>query len=202
MVRRDSLEAQLARLLGRSPQKRLAFDFTADQHGPIGRRLAAVLDVLVGELDHPTQISRNPHAAMHLEGLVLDALLLGRPHTHSEAMSRPVPAGVGTTVRRAVDLLEQRPHEPWTAAALAAEVHLSVRALQEGFRRDLDTTPMTYLHEVRLRRARDALQAADSTVTTVGAVAVGLGLLHRGRFAAAYRAAFGESPSETLHSSV
>ena len=48
-------------------------------------------------------------------------------------------------------------------------------ALQEGFRRDLATTPMTYLREIRLRRAREALKVADRDSTTVGAVAVGLG---------------------------
>ena len=35
--------------------------------------------------------------------------------------------------------------------------------------------------------------------TTVRAVATSFGLMHMGRFAAAYREAFGESPSETLN---
>jgi transcriptional regulator GlxA family with amidase domain len=78
-------------------------------------------------------------------------------------------------------------------------VHLSVRALQEGFRRDLATPPMTYLRQVRLRRARQILLTADRETTTVGAVANSLGILHLGRFAAAYRDAFGETPSDTLH---
>jgi transcriptional regulator GlxA family with amidase domain len=81
---------------------------------------------------------------------------------------------------------------------LATEVHVSPRALQAGFRRDLATTPMTYLRRVRLLRARQALDAADRDSTTVRAVAVSLGILHLGRFAAAYRDAFGESPSNTL----
>jgi transcriptional regulator GlxA family with amidase domain len=98
-----------------------------------------------------------------------------------------------------VELLEERPSEPWTTVRLATEVHLSVRALQEGFRRDLATPPMAYLRQVRLRRAREALQAADRDATTVGAVAVSLGILHLGRFAAAYRDAYGEAPSDTLN---
>jgi transcriptional regulator GlxA family with amidase domain len=140
--------------------------------------------------------------AGHLEGLVLDGLLLGQPHSHSEDVDRdgPVrrPVGPGPAIRRAVELIEERPAEPWTTVRLAAEVHLSVRALQEGFRRDLATTPMVHLRQVRLRRAREALLAAETDSTTVRAVALGLGILHMSRFAAAYRAAFGESPSETL----
>jgi transcriptional regulator GlxA family with amidase domain len=82
---------------------------------------------------------------------------------------------------------------------LATEVHLSVRALQEGFRRHVGMAPMAYLRTVRLRRAHTALKDANPAETTVQAVAVSLGLLHQGRFAAQYRAVFGEMPSETLH---
>ncbi len=76
-----------------------------------------------------------------------------------------------------------------------------MRGLQAGFCRDLATPPMTYLRQVRLRRAREALKAADPDATTVRAVAVGLGILHLSRFAAAYREAFGETPSDTLNHS-
>jgi transcriptional regulator GlxA family with amidase domain len=43
------------------------------------------------------------------------------------------------------------------------------------------------------------LTSADPDVTTVRAVAVSVGMWHRSRFAAAYREAFGEQPSDTLH---
>lgn len=200
MVRRGALEAELERLLGRSPRGRLTFDFTADLGSPTGRRWRTVLNLLTAELEHPTPMSGNPLVGRHLEALVLDSLLLGQPNSHSDAITgRTRAASLGAPVRHATELIEERPSEPWTTVRLAAEVHLSVRALQEGFRRDLDTTPMTYLHQVRLRRARATLQAADPDATTVGAVAAGLGLLHRGRFAAAYQQAFGESPSDTLN---
>jgi len=199
MIPRACLEAELEQLLGRSLRGRLAFDFAADLHSPLARRWRTVLDLLVDELDHPTDVGRNPRMGRHLEGLVLDGLLLGQPHSHSDAAIRDRPVRLGAAIRHAVELIEERPSEPWTTVRLATEVHLSVRALQEGFRRDLATTPMTYLREIRLRRAREALQAADRGATTVGAVAVGLGFLHMGRFAAAYRDAFGESPSDTLN---
>ena len=91
----------------------------------------------------------------HLEGLVLDGLLLGQSHSHSEAATREGRSGPAAAISRAVELIEEGPSEPWTTVRLAAEVHLSVRALQAGFRRDLAATPMTYLRQVRLRgRAR------------------------------------------------
>ena len=57
---------------------------------------------------------------------------------------------------------------------------------------------MTYLRQVRLRRAHAALKAADPHATSVRATALSLGILHMSRFTAAYRSAFGEAPSETL----
>jgi len=199
MVPRASLEAELERLLGRSLGGRLTFDFAAEPHAAVARRWRTVLNLLVDELDQPTDLSRNPVVGRHVEGLVLDGLLLGQPHSHSDTARRHRPVELGAATRHAVELIEERPREPWTTVRLAAEVHVSVRALQEGFRRDLATPPMAYLRQTRLRRAREALEAADRDATTVRAVAVGLGILHMSRFAAAYREAFGESPSSTLN---
>lgn len=200
MIPRDRMESELEQLLGRSLRgRRLTFDFVADAEGPGARRWRTVLNLLEDELDHPTDAIRDPRLGKHVEGLVMGGLLLGQPHSHREDLLRDRPVKLGAAIRHAVELLEERPSEPWTVVSLAIEVHLSVRALQEGFRRDLATPPMTYLREVRLRRAREDLLAASPGDTTVGAVAVGLGLLHLGRFAAAYRKAFGEAPSDTLN---
>jgi AraC-like DNA-binding protein len=199
MVPQACLEAQLEQLLGRPLRGRLTFDFNAELHTPLAHRWRAMLDILVHELDHRTDMCRNPVVGRHLEGLVIDGLLLSQPHNHRDAAVSDRTRGPSAAIRRAAELIEDRPSEPWTTVHLATAVHLSPRALQEGFRRDLATTPMTYVRQVRLRRAREALQAADRHATTVRAVAADLGLLHMGRFAAAYREAFGESPSDTLN---
>ncbi|WP_416393246.1 MULTISPECIES: helix-turn-helix transcriptional regulator [unclassified Curtobacterium] len=68
---------------------------------------------------------------------------------------------------RAVELLRHDPARPWTFGELAASVPTSVRSLQEGFRRALDTTPMAYLRRLRLERAReDLLTARPGSVTS------------------------------------
>jgi len=198
MIPRARLESALEQLLGRSLRGPLIFDFMADLRSPVGRRWRTVLDLLDDELDHPTVAAGDARMGRHVEGLVLDGLLLGQRHSHSDAVNRDTSARPGSAIQRAVELMEERPSEPWTTLRLATEVHLSARALQEGFRRDLATPPMTYLRQIRLRRAREALLAADRDATTVRAVALGLGILHLGRFAAAYRDAFGEAPSDTL----
>jgi AraC-like DNA-binding protein len=198
MIPRAGLEAELERLLGRSVRSRLRFDFAVAPLHVTGR-LQTVLELVVQELDQPSGLATSEVAGRHLEGLVLDGLLLGQPHNYSEAaigLSSRTPGGV---IKRAIELIEERPIEPWTTVGLATELHLSVRALQAGFKREVGMAPMAYLRMVRLRRAHAALKEAQPGETTVQAVAVSLGLLHQGRFAVRYRAIFGEMPSETLH---
>src|ERR1700751_3172286 len=49
--------------------------------------------------------------------------------------SMPVEPGRPAAVRDAVDIIEATPHVPLTITALAAQCHVSVRTLQEGFHR-------------------------------------------------------------------
>ena len=85
-----------------------------------------------------------------------------------------------------------------TTSTLAAEAHVTVRTLQEGFRRHLRISPMAYLRKVRLNRAYQDLRAADPSTTTVALIAHRWGFTHLGRFAAAYQAVHGEAPATTL----
>ncbi|MCJ1705561.1 helix-turn-helix domain-containing protein [Rathayibacter sp. VKM Ac-2926] len=72
--------------------------------------------------------------------------------------------------------------------------------LQEAFRRTLDTTPMAYLRRQRLERVREELLVAAPGAVSVTEVATRWGFIHLSRFAAGYRAAFSENPSDTLRS--
>jgi len=197
MIPRAGLEAELERLLGRSVRSRLRFDFGIAP-GRASRRLQAVLEVVAQELDQPSGLASSQVAGRHLEGLVLDGLLLGQPHNYSETAIGASGRAPGGVIKRAVELIEERPREPWTSVGLAIELHLSVRALQAGFKREVGMAPMAYLRMVRLRRAHAALRDSCPGDTTVQAVALSVGLLHQGRFAVNYRAVFGEMPSETL----
>jgi transcriptional regulator GlxA family with amidase domain len=62
------------------------------------------------------------------------------------------------------------------------------------------TTPYRYLHALRLDEARRMLSSGTTNLDTVTQVAMRFGFRELGRFAADYRAAFGESPSHTLRS--
>lgn len=83
---------------------------------------------------------------------------------------------------------------------LCRVVGLSERGLRNAFRRVRGMSPTQYMRSVRLRDVRRALRASEGRGATVTNVATSYGFYELGRFAAAYREAFGEVPSETLRS--
>jgi AraC-like DNA-binding protein len=198
MVPRETLEDELERLLGRSLGVPLSFEFRMDLRSGPGRLWQPALQLVHGALAGPSGLADFALAARHIESVVVDGLLIGQPHNYREQLRRFASAGPVGAVSRAAELLGERPGEPWNSVRLAQAVHLSVRALQEGFKREFDMPPMTYLRQVRLRRVRGALLEANHESATVRAVATRFGFLHMSRFASTYRQAFGEAPSATL----
>jgi AraC-like DNA-binding protein len=81
---------------------------------------------------------------------------------------------------------------------VAAAVHLTPRAVQYLFRRELDTTPTEYARRVRLHCAHQDLMGGDRSSTSVAAIAQRWGFAHTGRFAVLYRETYGQSPHTTL----
>lgn len=81
---------------------------------------------------------------------------------------------------------------------LCATANVSERTLQYAFRDIMGMSPLTYLHRLRLHRARNELRLANSDSTTVTDVAMNWGFWHFGEFSRAYKNCFGEVPSRTL----
>ncbi len=104
------------------------------------------------------------------------------------------------TLRRAVAFIDENAHRDITVADIAAAASVTIRAVQLAFRRHLGTTPMEYLRRVRLDHARqDLARASPGDGITVTAVAYRWGFRSSSRFAAAFRRAYGVSPSHTLN---
>jgi len=105
------------------------------------------------------------------------------------------------TVERAVDFIESGADLQLDVGDIARAADVTPRALQLSFRRHLGTSPMAYLRRIRLELARSDLKdAVPGDGTTVTSVAAKWGFSQLGRFAASYRAAFHESPKDTLRS--
>jgi AraC-like DNA-binding protein len=107
--------------------------------------------------------------------------------------------GSTATLRRAVAFIDEHAHEDIALADVAAAARVTIRAVQLAFRRHLNTTPTSYLRQVRLDHAHRELQSADPDRDSVTAVSYRWGFASPSRFAAYYRGAYGVAPSRTLH---
>jgi AraC-like DNA-binding protein len=195
---RRALEDELARMLGGQPGRRLELEAGMDLTSPAAQSWLGLLRALAADLDGAGLTVAHPAARAQAESLVMAQLLLAHRHSSTEALFRSAAQVGSKTVRRARALIEDHATEALTVADVAEAVGVSVRALQDGFRRHLGTTPTAYLRDARLARARALLVQADPTTTSVAEVASSCGFNHLGRFASAYRRRYAEPPSATL----
>lgn len=198
MVPRRDLQTELELLLDTTVAAPVEFDAEFDLATDGGRAVSQALRLVDEHSRRASTFLEHPLAVRSLEQVFLHALLLGQSHNHSAALDVPSGASGARSVSHAVELLRSDPARPWTVSDLAAAVSTSVRSLQEGFRRTLDTTPTAYLRRLRLEHARDDLITARPGSVTVSDVAARWGFLHVSRFAAAYAERFDELPSATL----
>lgn len=199
-IDRTALETEFETWIDAEPSIPLRFEPAVNAWDMPAAGWWSAVDHLVEDLDSSTPMLHHPAAASVAERGLMVGLLLAMPHNYSSQLwEKQRPIGP-EWLSRAIDLIEQLPHRSWTVPDLARASNTSTRALYEGFRRWLDTTPMEYQRQIRLRRAWSELRTADhSTETaTVTAVASRLGFTNLGRFAAEYRQRFGELPSVTL----
>jgi AraC-like DNA-binding protein len=197
-IERDALEQELADLLGRPIAGPIDLPPAIDLSGGPGHSWSRLVRLLRDELEYQESLIYQPLIAEQLRGSVLSGLLLSIPHRYHAELTGPATAGPPRAIRRVVDAVHDEPERPFSVTGLAAIAGMSVRSLQEGFRRHLGCTPMAYLQQVRLLRAHESLRLADPLRTTVATIAHRWGFAHLGRFASAYRERFGEAPSETL----
>lgn len=129
---------------------------------------------------------------------VVTAAALASFNIEVDARSPVRDSGGSAAIRRAAAFIDDNAHQPLTAATIASAARLSVRGLQLGFQRDFGMTPMAYLRAVRLEAARAELLAANAGDEHVVNVARRWAFANPGRFAAQYRARFGERPTDTL----
>jgi AraC-like DNA-binding protein len=149
---------------------------------------------------HVTDAVPWPISTAQLHYRLMATLLASQPHdasAHLAAIGLPV---APRCVRQAEDYLEAHCAEAITPEALAAATGVSVRSLFLGFQRFRGVSPMRWLRELRMHRARQELLGSGPGAHVTD-VALRWGFYHLGRFAQEYRAAYGETPAQTLAAS-
>ena len=200
-IESGALEDALEHQLGRSVRRPLELAPNLEIGDGAGRSWARLVRLIAAEPTSPGGLLSHDVTAAPMQEALLRGLLFSVEHPYRDALAAPVRSWGPGPVKRTVEAMEATPDHPFTVAELARIALASVRSLQEAFRRHLGTTPMSYLQELRLACAHDALVRADPTAVTVSQVALRCGFAHPGRFSLAYRANYGIPPSETLRHS-
>jgi AraC-like DNA-binding protein len=195
-IPRETIEGRLAERFGFRRQSPLKFQAAFDLASPVGRDWLALLNLTVRSVDESGMFSRDPLCA-DLEDLLLSGLLAAQPHNYAGELRDGGSAPVPYYVLRAEREMRERMATQLEVASLADLAGVSERTLHDGFRRFRATTPMARLAALRLAAARRRLLDAEPGMT-VSSVASEVGFFQFGRFAGAYRNAFGELPSATL----
>jgi AraC-like DNA-binding protein len=191
---RELVEGELSALLGRQVTDpiRLAASFALQSTA--GRSWLSLARILLTELNGPGLLDNELVQRQYVRTLVA-GLLTAQPHNYSEALLDGHGPLRPRTLRRAQEHVHANFTAPLTVTDLAVAAGCSVRRIQETFSEHLNTSPMTYLRNVRLDHVHHMLAQGCGTVTDV---ALECGFAHMGRFSAAYKQRFGELPSRTF----
>ena len=101
-------------------------------------------------------------------------------------------------VKKFKAFLENHPDRPLYLPEICSSIGVSERTLRAACEEHLGTGPIRYLTLRRMHRVRHSLLDADVKRTSVTRILTDHGFLEFGRFSVAYRAMFGETPSQTL----
>ncbi len=197
-IDQEAVDRALESLIQGSLSSPIEFDPSLPLKAGAAQEWVRLLLLVHRQLENPHSMVRHSLVLAPLVESLIHGFLLVANHPFRESIAAPAEPGRSAAVSDAMALIEAGPHLPLTTSQLAMQCHVSVRSLQEGFRRQLGMSPMAYLREVRLRRAHSELRSAHPSHTTVAAVAHRWGFTHLGRFATAHKLMYGETPHQAL----
>lgn len=190
----STLEEHAAMIRGTEPGRPIDQSFRIDLTSGVGVTLEPLLALLWKVVPQPNP---SPVLLANLRDALLTAIVTAPSATSRSIRERTPPSPSKAIVRRVEAYIDAHAREPLVLADLVGVAGVSARTLQVGFLAAHGMSPMAYVQQRRLARAREDLQSA-APGTTVTEVARRLGFVAAGRFSVTYRRCFGESPSQTL----
>ena len=191
-----ALEHALEGMLGHQLRERLAFRPGIDWTRGLAASLRGQIDFLMREIRRQDGVADNPVALASLTDLLVSLALRAIPHNYLDRLERGPFGAVPAYVRHAEEFMRANAAVPIRLEHVAAAAGCSIRTLNAVFRQFRDTTPLAAIHKVRLEQVHAEL-GHNATGASIGGIARRYGFTNPGRFAAAYRRRFGESPAET-----
>lgn len=198
-IKKEALHKTYSSITGGQIDLPLRFDFQFETDPYFIDCVSSLLSYLCHEAEENRK-TPNPFnlSLRHIEELLISLILERQPHNYFKEFTRMDARPLPQYINRAVDYIYANASRPMTLAMIAEAAGISIRTLNAGFRKYQDCSPMEFLKNIRLDRARAVLAHATPADTSVTSVALNWGFNHLGRFAHDYYGRFGEYPQETL----
>ena len=176
----------------------MPFDAGIVKGNRLALELAATISFAFDSVDRASEDMRGTRRLTLIETLLNDAAdaCLGVFSRKDEAKSAKQ-ASYSFLIRRAERIISEEYDDGLSVAEMARRLQVSARTLQNAFEAVHGISPRSFLNAFRLERARDMLMHSREN-RSIASIALACGFSHLGRFSAAYRARYGELPSETL----
>ena len=195
-IETDALLNKLTALIGRTPSRKLIFGHSTRVNAAAIGNLRRMLTFFAAELDSMDSEMGPSLAVAELEQALIVSFICNNPHNYSAFLHDRTRPAASWQVRRAEEYIEAHWDQPITIEELARVTSASARSLFHQFKRSRGQSPMGFVKEVRLKRARQMLQRTDLR-HSVTETALACGFMNLGHFAKDYFKHFGERPSET-----
>ena len=197
-IDRRLLEREFRAWTGSDKTERIEFDPSPVESMAQVGTLTHYVRMLCDDLSNESSHLEHPLVCDRIASALISTLLVSMPHNRGRALEAAATSIAPFFVRRVERFIEENARCAINLKDLAGVAGVSTRALQLGFRRFRNTTPMAYLRALRLELARSELARAGREGGSIASVANVCGFGHLGRFAGDYQTRFGESPSQTL----
>jgi AraC family transcriptional regulator, ethanolamine operon transcriptional activator len=121
---------------------------------------------------------------------------ISKEPVHSRKVERRRSRDIALT--RAINFIETKAFTNPGIAELCTVSHASERTLDYAFKERYGISPKAFVNSYRLNEVKKTILTMDASRTKIHEVAESYGFWHKGKFAADYKALFGELPSQTL----
>ncbi|MCV0429824.1 MAG: AraC family transcriptional regulator [Roseibium sp.] len=198
-IDRTYMQAVAARMTG-MPVHEVRFKPDFNLASPEGLAWARTFRGIVAAAEDGSAFqSSDQFRQRHLEEGLIASLLTAQPNTVSPLLKRDGRSTPPAIFRRALSMISDRFADDISLLDICTYAGTTPRNLQLIFKREVDCSPIQYLHQSRLNFARHLLLSGNGN-QSIAEVADNSGHRHFGRFSVAYKRQFGETPRDTLRS--
>lgn len=126
----------------------------------------------------------------------LPELLLKSIDRIAEELPKQLSSPRDIVFSKSISCIHQHLDQKFIASEICSDIEISERSLRYIFKEMTGLSPMKYIKNLKLNKARKDIKNAVDTVN-INVIANNWGFNHSGQFAADYKKLFGEYPSQT-----